>query len=69
MTISELDNKEVKNVEFLSILSTHQSDGESFDYTTGHMSSPQYCSKQFGKINIHRISRTIYCTAQDSYAG
>ena len=35
VTISEVDNKEIKSVEFLTI-SIHQSNGVSFDYTTGH---------------------------------
>ena len=34
--ISEVDNKEIKNVEFLTSFSIHPSYGESFDKTTGH---------------------------------
>ena len=32
----EVDNKEIKNFEFLTSCSIHQSGGESFDFTTGH---------------------------------
>ena len=32
----KLGNKEIKKVEFQTSFSTHQSNGESFDYTTGH---------------------------------
>ena len=36
VTISEVDNKEIKSVQFVTSFGIHQSDGESFDYTTGH---------------------------------